>query len=168
METVTSRTVGGTPPSTELSGCYLNATKSAFRIRFSPVIGTQLALVPIGGKAEILKFLGIQSEGYQWVQVTYVTSKGCVLGYSQLDTKNCYTLSGACSKTLYLYATKSAFRLRSSAPNGSQRALCPIGGKAKILYFGNIASDGYQWAKVRYQGVEGYSQYDSTCYWIKD
>ncbi|MFV0479653.1 MAG: hypothetical protein ACK5LZ_03670 [Anaerorhabdus sp.] len=31
-----------------------------------------------------------------------------------------------------------------------------------------IQSDGYQWAKVRYQNVEGYSQYDSTWYWIKD
>ncbi len=50
MKEVTSRTVGGvvTPPSTNLSGCYLNVTKSAFSLRAFAPNGLQRALCPIG------------------------------------------------------------------------------------------------------------------------
>lgn len=76
-----------TSPSTDLSGCYLNATKSAFRVRSWAVNGTPLELVPIGGKAEILKFLGIQSDGYQWAYMDsgiYQKSCSCINKGDQL------------------------------------------------------------------------------------
>ncbi len=151
------------PTGADLSGCYMHATKMGFRVRSHAVSGDPKVLVPMGQKAEILEFIGIQSDGYQWVRVRY----GNHVGYAQLDTKNCYTLTGACSTTLYLYAIKSAFRLRTSAPSGSQKELCPVGGRAQILYFGSIASDGYQWAYVRYNGTSGWSQLDTkNCYTI--
>lgn len=48
--------------------------------------GKQLKLVPVGGKAKLIKFIpGIQPDGYQWVESEY---DGC-RGYSQYDSK-CY------------------------------------------------------------------------------
>lgn len=45
----------------------------------------------------------------------------------------------------------------------------PIGDKAKLIdMVSGIQKDGYQWAKVEYKGITGYSQYDSMCYWIDD
>lgn len=169
MKEVISRTVEGTvtPPSNELSGCYLNATKSAFRVRWKPVNGTQVALVPVGGRARVLNFLGIQSDNYQWAEVSYEIDGKCSWGYSQIDALNCYTLSGACSKTLYLYATKLGFNVRASAPSGAVKIFCPKGSKAKILYFGNIVNNGYQWAYVEYNGVQGWAQMDTkNCYTV--
>lgn len=64
---------------------------------------------------------------------------------------------------------RSELKFSNSKACGSILKFCPIGGEVEILDFmDEIQVDGYQWAKVRYQGVEGYSQYDSTCYWIKD
>ena len=76
-----------TPPT--VSGLYLNATKQQFRVRASVVNGTQKAMVPVGGRAQITGFLGIQSDGYQWATVNY----NGTTGYSQIDTYNCYTIS---------------------------------------------------------------------------
>ncbi len=67
----------------------MNATKNPFRIRQSPVTGSPLVVVTLGGRAEVAKFLGIQSDGYQWAKVDFWGT----IGYSQMDTKNCYTIN---------------------------------------------------------------------------
>lgn len=69
---------------------YLNATQASFRVRSAPVNGSTLAIVPQGGRATILEYLpGFKSDGYQWCKVNY---NGTV-GYSQIDTYNCYTVT---------------------------------------------------------------------------
>lgn len=52
---------------------------------------------------------------------------------------------------------------------GKQLALVPVGGKAKLIRFiPGIQADGYQWAETEYNGIVGFSQYDSQCYWIEE
>ena len=52
---------------------------------------------------------------------------------------------------------------------GKQLALVPVGGKAKLIRFiPGIQADGYQWAESEYNGIVGFSQYDSQCYWIEE
>jgi CHAP domain. len=156
--------VGDTPPTPGWNNpapIYLNATKQQFRVRASVVSGAQKAIVPVGGRAEITGFLGIQSDNYQWVSVDY----NGVTGFSQVDTKNCYTVTTANSTGRYLNATRQAFRVRASVVNGTQKAMVPVGGRAEITGFLGIQSDGYQWVSVSYNGVTGYSQADTyNCY----
>ena len=76
-----------TPPSTN-TDLKLVATKQAFRIKSSVVSGSIITTIAVGGSALITEFLGIQSDGYQWVKVNYNGTSG----YSQLDTYNCYTI----------------------------------------------------------------------------
>ena len=62
----------------------------------------------------------------------------------------------------YLNATKLAFRVRDKAVSGLEKAMVPVGGQAKILSFGvGFENDTYQWVKVLYNGIEGYSQLDT-------
>ena len=50
---------------------------------------------------------------------------------------------------------------------GTIVAFCPTGKEMELLEFiPGIQKDGYQWVRTRYNGVEGYSQYDSQCYYI--
>ncbi len=68
---------------------YLKASKIQFRVRSNPVNGTQLALVPINGTAEILSTQSnFASDGYQWAYVNYNGTKG----YAQLDLQNAYNI----------------------------------------------------------------------------
>ena len=68
---------------------YLYATQLQFAIRTAPVNGSVSATVTVGNRAKILEFLpGFESDGYQWVKVQY----GSTIGYSQIDTYNCYTV----------------------------------------------------------------------------
>ncbi len=76
-----------TPPSTN-TNLKLVATKQAFRIRSSVVSGSIITTIAVGGSVPITEFLGIQSDGYQWVKVNHNGTSG----YSQLDTYNCYTI----------------------------------------------------------------------------
>ncbi|MFV0379478.1 MAG: phosphodiester glycosidase family protein [Anaerorhabdus sp.] len=64
---------------------------------------------------------------------------------------------------------RSELKFFNNKASASILKFCPIGSEVEIIDFvDGLQADGYQWAKVKYQGIEGYSQYDSTCYWIKD
>lgn len=53
--------------------------------------------------------------------------------------------------------------------SGEILATIPIGGTAKLIRFlPGIKPDGYQWVEAEYNGIRGYCQYDSRCYWIKE
>ena len=53
--------------------------------------------------------------------------------------------------------------------SGEILATIPIGGTAKLIRFlSGIKPDGYQWVEAEYNGIRGYCQYDSRCYWIKE
>ena len=53
--------------------------------------------------------------------------------------------------------------------SGEILATIPIGGTAKLTRFlPGIKPDGYQWIEAEYNGIRGYCQYDSHCYWIKE
>ena len=147
----------------ELTGVYLCATRQAFRVRTSPVNGSIITTITTGNSVPIIEFLGKQSDNYQWVKVNYNGTEG----YSQLDTYNCYTVSGSPSLILYLDATYYAYRVRTSPVNGSIITTIAVSGRLPITGFLNIQSDNYQWVKVNYNGVEGYSQLDTyNCYTI--
>ena len=146
-------------PSVTVSGVNLFAKNTPFRVRTSPVSGTELVMVPISSYAKILQFVpGFQSDGYQWAYVEY----NGIRGYSQLDTSSDYLIQkSATSSTIYLKASKLQFRIRSNPVNGTQLAMVPVNYQAKILSTENgFASDGYQWAYVEYNGIKGYSQMD--------
>ena len=148
--------------SNPIPGLYLSATKLSFRVRSSVVSGSQLALVPVGGRAEIISFLGIQTDGYQWAKVKY----NGIVGYSQIDTYNAYTVTGTTTNR-YLNATKQSFRVRNAPVGGTSLTIVPVGGRAQITLFGAIQTDGYQWVGVNYNGITGYSQIDTkNCYTI--
>ena len=54
-------------------------------------------------------------------------------------------------------------------PCGKILAMVRIGEKAEVIEFvDGIQADGYQWLKVKFDDIIGYSQYDSRCYWLKD
>ena len=116
----------------------------------------------MGDRAEVTGFLGIYSDGYQWLRVK---SRG-IDGYAQLDTFKCYTLNGYASNR-WLVAAKQKFRVRNAPVNGAEIALIGVGGRAQIIEFLPIQSDGYQWVKVKYAGRDGYSQVDTkNCYTV--
>ncbi len=53
-------------------------------------------------------------------------------------------------------------------PIGKKLAFIKPNDKCKIISFlEGLQKDGYQWVKVDYNGILGYAQYDSKCYWIK-
>lgn len=63
-------------------------------------------------------------------------------------------------KTLEYNAKKKA--------SGQIIATVKVGEKAEVLEFiDGIQPDGYQWVKVKYGNITGYSQYDSQCYWLE-
>lgn len=148
------------PPSP--TGVYLHATVQPFRVRNNPVNGAILHTVAVGDRADVTGFLGIYSDGYQWLRVK---SRG-VDGYAQLDTFKCYTLNGYASNR-WLFAAKQKFRIRNAPVNGAQINLIDVGGRAQIIEFLPIQSDGYQWVKVTYAGRDGYAQIDTkNCYTV--
>lgn len=58
------------------------------------------------------------------------------------------------------------FNNRNKA-SGTILAFCPIGNEMEVLeLIPGLQPDGYQWVRTRYNGVEGYSQYDSACYYL--
>lgn len=62
-------------------------------------------------------------------------------------------------KTLEFKGTKSAGQILKTVR---------VGERAKILEFvKGIQPDGFQWVKVEFKGVVGFSQYDSACYWLE-
>lgn len=66
-----------------------------------------------------------------------------------------------------LYVRESLTFNKRKKASGKILAFCPIGKEMEILEFiPGIQADGYQWVRTRYKGVEGYSQYDSQCYYI--
>jgi len=69
---------------------------------------------------------------------------------------------------LYLVAKTTGFRVRESVVNGAEKAMVTKGNKAKIISFvGGFQTDGYQWAKVDYNGAIGYSQMDTKAYMVQ-
>lgn len=144
------------------TGVYLYATKQSFRVRNNPINGATYHTVSVGDRAAITGFLGMYSDGYQWLRVN---SRG-IDGYAQLDTYNCYTLNGYISSR-WLVATKQSFRVRNAVVSGATQHIVPVGARAQIIEFLPIQSDGYQWVKVIYAGTQGYSQIDTkNCYTV--
>jgi GH25 family lysozyme M1 (1,4-beta-N-acetylmuramidase) len=71
-------------------------------------------------------------------------------------------------ETVYLKPLKLGANVRSAPVNGKVLATIPKGGRAKIVSFtGEFASDGYEWARVEYNGTTGYSQLDTKYYVIE-
>lgn len=64
---------------------------------------------------------------------------------------------------------RESLAFSAGRPTGKQLKLVPVGGKAKLIRFiPGIQADGYQWAETEYNGIVGFSQYDSQCYWIEE
>ena len=54
-------------------------------------------------------------------------------------------------------------------PNGKILATAMPGEKVRVTAFiDGLQPDGYQWVKTEFKGVEGYSQLDTSCYWIDE
>ena len=77
------------------------------------------------------------------------------------------------AKKYYIHVQSVGLRVRrelkfsGGKPVGKEIAFCPVGGDMELLEFlPGIQPDGYQWVRSRYGGVEGYSQYDSMCYYV--
>ena len=74
----------------------------------------------------------------------------------------------------YLHVEKIGLYVRDSLKFNSKKKasgkvsiFCPVGGDMEVLEFiPGIQPDGYQWVRTRYKGIEGYSQYDSQCYYL--
>lgn len=140
------------------TGFLLNTYLESVRIRKSVVNGTSMITVPRGKTLRILGFIpGFQSDGYQWVKSEY----NGIVGYSQLDTLKCYTVSGP-SHLLKIHTTKGKLRVRETPVDGKVLTTVPIGNLLIIeSLIPGIQSDGYQWARVIYNGIHGYSQIDT-------
>lgn len=64
---------------------------------------------------------------------------------------------------------RKELKFSNGKPVGEIIGFIPVGNKAKVIdMVDGIQKDGYQWAKVEFNGIVGYSQYDSACYWIDD
>lgn len=62
---------------------------------------------------------------------------------------------------------RNSLSFKKNKANGKVLAFCPVGKEMEITEFvPGIQPDGYQWVKTRYNGIDGYSQYDSKCYYI--
>lgn len=74
----------------------------------------------------------------------------------------------------FLHVEKIGLYLRDSLTfnsknkaSGKTLAFCPIGKDMEVLeYIPAIQPDGYQWLRTRYNGVEGFSQLDTQCYYL--
>ena len=161
FKTTTSRIVQG---GTVSANYLLNTTSLAVRIRSSVVSGSILTTVPQGQSLNIISFLpGFQSDGYQWARVSY----NGMTGYSQLDTKNCYTITGNASlfsnMPMYLINNSSSRTpaIRSTPVTGSIKMTIPANVKVRISdMLPGVQSDGYQWFFVNCNGTLGYVQAD--------
>lgn len=139
------------------TGYYLNTTSQPVAIRASVVNGQVLKTVPIGNKLEIVEFLEIQSDNFQWAKTKF----GTHVGYSQIDTHNAYTISGS-GRAIYLKTTRSSVRLRAGYAGSSTYKIIPKGNQLTINRFENgFQSDGYQWVYGYYDGANGYAQLDT-------
>lgn len=138
-------------------GIYLQATKQPFRIRNAVVTGAELAVVQVGQRAKLLEFLDVQADQYQWAKVQFNN----VVGYSQIDTFNCLTISNESEQMCLLRSEKSAFYMRSAPVTGAVIKTIPAQGSVTVVQFLPIQKDQYQWASVTYQGVFGYCQVDT-------
>lgn len=151
-------------------GLYVN--ELGLNVRSEPNSSSdKLVTVPKGGELKIREFLhGFQSDGYQWAATEYNGYKG----YSQIDTYGYYTVlltdtsvihpetfETITPRNLYIVASTSGAYIRTSVVNGDKTFIAP-GSKMKVLeLLPDFQSDGYQWAKVNYNGnVEGYVQID--------
>ena len=147
----------GIPESPTSTGYYLNTTNQQVTIRTSVVNGQIVTTVPVGNSLEIIEFLGIQSDNYQWAKTKYGTN----IGYSQIDTHGAYTISGS-GQTIYLKTTRASVRLRAGYAGSSTYRIVPQGSQLKINRFETgFQSDGYQWVYGYYDGANGYAQLDT-------
>ena len=163
------------PPVTEtfsITGYGLYVNKLGLNVRSEPnSSSTKLVTVPVGGELKIREFLyGFQTDGYQWAATEYNGHKG----YSQIDTYGYYTVlltntsvvhpeSGRVitPRNLYVVASSSGAYIKASPTSSSKTFISP-GSKMKVLeLLPGFQADGYQYAKVNYNGnVEGYVQID--------
>lgn len=69
---------------------------------------------------------------------------------------------------VHLKASRLGFNIRSGTVNGKVLAVVPKGKRAEVLEFTpDFKSDGFQWAKVKYGNVTGYSQLDTKYYLLE-
>lgn len=158
--------VNAAAPEYNLTGMQLYARSLNFVVRSTPTGGSSSYLenVPVGDSAQILKFLGIYSDGYQWCLVNH----NGTIGYSQIDTHNAYTVRGTPNKALYLKATVQSFRVRGGVISGTTLRIVYPPNTAQITQFlDSFQTDGYQWCRTLYDGDAGWSQIDTErCYTI--
>lgn len=70
---------------------------------------------------------------------------------------------------VYLKAARMGFNIRTGTVDGKVITVVPKGKRAEILQFSKeFKSDGFQWVKVRYGSVTGYSQLDTKYYLIEN
>lgn len=165
---VTSRTTNDEPVNPN-TGIYLQGVLGGFNIR-STVNGTgnPITTVPKGSKAEIIEFIpgfykGTDNLYYQWAKVQY----GTTTGYAQLDLYQDYKI--VCDSTfddVYLRAiSNKPFNVRTAKVNGQVIGQVAAGGRIKLIAISSThESDGYQWARVDYNGQVGFVQIDTVGY----
>lgn len=89
--------------------------------------------------------------------------KCCFLEYETED-ENMSTFVHVEKIGLYV---RDSLSFKKNKANGKVLAFCPAGKDMEITEFiPGIQPDGYQWVKTRFNGIDGYSQYDSKCYYI--
>lgn len=162
-------------PATEtfsITGYGLYVNNLGLNVRSQPnSSSTKLVTVPVGGELKIRDFLyGFQTDGYQWAATEYNGHKG----YSQIDTYGYYTVlltntsvihpesnRVVTPRNLYIVASSSGAYIKASPTSTSKTFIAP-GSKMKVLeLLPGFQADGYQYAKVNYNGnVEGYVQID--------
>lgn len=155
--TITDAIIFTKPKSASNTGLYITANNLAIRIRSNPVDGNILYTVPKGESLKIRFFIsGFQSDGYQWAATEY----NGIPGYSQIDTKNCYTVTGY-NPNLKLSTQVHGGYIRSSVVNGTILKEVPKNQTITILeLLPGFQSDGYQWARTVFDGTPGYTQID--------
>lgn len=140
-------------------------TGSAARLRTSPVSGSQITLVPNGAKIDIIRFnSNVASDGYRWAYGSYNGNEG----YFQYDPTVMHPEGSVGTlnvTTVKMKLTGSAARIRVSQV-GSELITVSNGNEFIVDEFNDaIASDGYRWARVKYDlnnniKYTGWIQYD--------
>jgi hypothetical protein len=75
---------------------------------------------------------------------------------------------GGLDMKVYFVPKKEQCVLRSQAnKSGAILATIPVGAEAEVFGFNRqFSNDGYEWARVKYAGKEGYCQMDTKVYWL--
>ncbi len=154
-----------------VTGYAIFTNKLGLRVRDNVVSGKILKTVKKGNELKIRYFLeGFQSDKYQWAATEY---QG-IEGFSQIDTKNCYSVITSDQSVmvpnsdikitplkLYLNTQSRGAYIRSSVVNGEIIKKVPANKLIQVIeLLEGFQSDGFQWCKSKYGKTEGYTQID--------